>query len=54
MKDLSINNSLKGLTKSFLTNRLVELIINRFTNPRQKIESGIPQELLVFPILFLI
>ena len=31
----------------------MELVIDRFRNPRQKVESGIPQGLPVSPILFL-
>ena len=54
MKDLGIDDDLIGWTKSFLTNRSVELVIDGFTNPRQKVESGIPQGSPVSPILFLI
>ena len=54
MADLGIDNDLIGWTQSFLTDRSVELVVDGFTNPRQKIESGIPQGSPVSPILFLI
>lgn len=54
IRDLGIDDDLIGWTKSFLTDRSVELVIDRFTNPRQKVESGIPQGSPVSPILFLI
>ena len=54
MVDLSIDNDLISWTQSFLTDRLVELVIDGFTNPRQKVKSGIPQRSPVSPILFLI
>ena len=54
MRDLGIDDDLIGWTKSFLTDRSVELVIDGFTNPRQKVESGIPQGSPVSPILFLI
>ena len=54
MKDLSIDNDLIGWTKSFLTDRSVELVIDGYTNSRQRVESGIPQGSPVSPILFLI
>ena len=54
MADLGIDNDLIGWTQSYLTDRSVELVIDGFTNPRQKIESGIPQGSPVSPILFLI
>lgn len=34
--------------------KLVELVINEFTNSRQKVKSGMPQRLSVSSILFLI
>lgn len=43
MADLSIDNDLIDWTQSFLTDRLVELVIDGFKNPRQKVESGILQ-----------
>lgn len=54
MVDLGIDNDPIGWTQSFLTDRLVELVIDGFTNPKQKVETGIPQGSLVSPILFLI
>lgn len=54
MADLGIDDNLIGWTQSFLTDRSVELVIDGFTNPRQKVESGIPQGLPVSQILFLI
>ena len=54
MKDLGIDNDLIGWTKSFLTDRSVELVIDGYTNSKQRVESGILQGSLVFPILFLI
>ena len=54
MRDLGIDDDLIGWTKSFLTDRSVELVIDGFTNPRQEVESGIPQGSPVSPILFLI
>lgn len=54
MANLGINNNLIGWTQLFLSNRLIELVIGRFTNPKQKVEIEIPQGLPVFPILFLI
>lgn len=54
MNDLDINYELIGWTNSFPTERLVELVINEFTNPRQKLGSRIPSRSLVSQILFLI
>ena len=54
MADLGIDNDLIGWTQSFLTGRSVELVIDGFTNPKQKVETGIPQGSPVSPILFLI
>lgn len=54
MKDLDIDNDFIGWTKLFLTDRLVELVIDEFRNSRQKVELGIPQRSLVSAILFLI
>lgn len=54
IKNLSINDDLIGRTKSFLTDRLVKLIVDGFINPQQKVESGIPQGSPVFSIPFLI
>ena len=54
MANLGIDNDLIGWTQSFLIGRSVELVIDGFTNPRQKVETGIPQDSPVSPILFLI
>ena len=54
MANLSIDNDLISWTQLFLTGRSVELVIEGFTNPRQKVEIGIPQGSPVSPILFLI
>ena len=54
MKELDIDDDLIGWTQSFLTDRSVELVIDGFTNSRQKVELGIPQGSPVSPILFLI
>lgn len=42
MRDLGFNHDLMGETKSFLTDKSVELIINGFINLRPKVELGIP------------
>lgn len=52
--DLSINDDLISWMQLFLAERSVELVIDGFTNLRQKVESEIPQESPVSPILFLI
>lgn len=44
MSDLGIDDDLIGWTQSFFTDRSVELVIDGFTNPKQKIESEIPQD----------
>ena len=54
MADLGIDDDLIGWTKSFLTDRWVELIIDGYINAKQKVETGIPQGSPVSPILFLI
>ena len=54
MANLGIDNNLIGWTQSFLIRRLVELVIDRFINSKQKIETGILQNFLVSLILFLI
>lgn len=38
MRDLSIDDDLIGWTQSFLTDRSAKLVIDGFTNARQKIE----------------
>ena len=42
MADLGIDNDLIGWTQSFLINRWVELVIDGYTNPKQKVETEIP------------
>ncbi len=54
MNKLGIDDDLIGWTQLFLTDRSVELVIDGFTNSRQKVESGILQDSPVSPILFLI
>lgn len=54
MADLGIDDDLIGWMQSFLTNKWVELVIDGYINPKQKVETGIPQGLPVSPILFLI
>ena len=54
MFDLDIDNNLIGLTKSFLHDRWVELVIDRHINPKYNVEIEIPQRSLVPPNLFLI
>lgn len=41
MADLDIDNDLLGWTQLFLTGRSVELMINGFTNPKQRVETEI-------------
>lgn len=47
MVDLDINNNLIGWIYLFLTEKLVELVIDRFTNAKQKVITKIPQGLLI-------
>lgn len=54
MFDLGINDDLIRWTLFFLTDRWVELIINGYINSKCKVETEIPQGLLVLLILFLI
>lgn len=54
MKNFGIDNDLIGKTKTFLTDRFIALVIDRFINPKQKVKSRIPHGLPVLPILFLI
>lgn len=42
MRDLDIDDDLIEYTKSFLTDRSVELVINKFINLKQEIKLGIP------------
>ena len=52
MADLGLDDDLIGWTKSFLTDRLVELVVDGYVNAKQKVETGIPQGSPVSPILF--
>lgn len=54
MAELGINDNLIGWTKLFLINRKLELVIDRYTNLKQKVETGILQKLPVSLSLFLI
>lgn len=54
MTNLGINNNFIGWTQSLLTEKLGKLIIDRFANPCQKVETTISQSLPLSPILFLI
>lgn len=54
MISLGIDSNLVTLTKSFLINRKVQLIIDRHNSKEKEIETGIPQSSLVLPIFFLI
>lgn len=54
MAELSIDDGLIGWTQLFLTDRLVEFVIDGYCNPRHIVESDIPQRSPVSPILFLI
>lgn len=52
--ELDIYGDLVTWTDSFLTNRKIRLVIDRHTNKKREIETGIPQGSPVSPILFLI
>lgn len=54
MSSLAIDDNLIRWKQSFLTDRWVELVIDGHTNPKCKIETGIPQGLPVSPVLFLL
>ena len=54
MSNLGIDDDLIGWTQSFLTDRWVELVIDRHINPKCQVETEIPQGSPVSPILFLI
>ena len=51
---MGVDNDLIGWTQSFLTDRKVEIVIDGYINPEKRVETGIPQESPVSPILFLI
>ena len=54
MIDLGIDGDLVAWTKSFLTNRKIQLVIDGYDNKEREIETGISQGLPVSPVLFLI
>lgn len=54
MMELGIDGDLIRWTRSFLTDRRVQLVINGHTNREQDIETGIPQGSPVSPIIFLV
>ena len=54
MFEVGIDNDLIGWTQSFVTDRWVELVIDRYINSQHKVETSIPQGSPVSPILFLI
>lgn len=54
MLELGIDGDLIWWTKSFLTNRKLQLVIDGHNNPEKDVETGIPQGSPVSPILFLI
>ena len=54
MIELGIEGDLVTWRDSFLTNRKIHLVIDRYDNKEKEIETGIPQGSPVLPILFLI
>ncbi len=54
MRELEIDSDLIGWTQSFLTDRRIEIVIDRHKNPKRDMETGILQGLLASLILFLI
>ncbi len=54
MIDLEINENLVIWRGFFLTDRKIQLVIDEHENKEKEIESGIPQDSLISPILFLI
>ena len=54
MIDLGIDGDLVAWTKSFLTNRKIQLVIDGHDNKEREIETGISHGLPVSPVLFLI
>ena len=54
MTDLGLDGDLVGWTQSFIVDKKVELIIDGHINLEMAVNTGIPQDSPVFPILFLI
>ena len=52
--ELGIDGDLAAWTRSFLTDRKIQLVIDGHENKEREIETGIPQGSPVSPILFLI
>ena len=52
--ELGVDRNLMKWTKSFFTDRTVQLVIDEYENQKRKIETGIFQGSPVSPILFLI
>ena len=54
MLELEIDGDLICWTRSFLTDRKIQLVIDGHNNQEKEVETGIPQGSPVSPILFLI
>lgn len=54
MADLDINDNLIEWTQFFLIDRWIELVIDKFINPKYKVQTGISQGSSVSSILLLI
>ena len=54
MIELDIDIDLIAQTKSFLIDKKIQLGIDKYNHKKSNIETGIPQDLRVLPILFLI
>lgn len=52
--ELGIDGDLVAWTRSFLTNRKIQIVIDGHKNKEREIETGIPQGSAASPILFLI
>ena len=53
-KNLDLLRSLYSWIKYFINNRYIQLAFNRDIQEKTRVEIGIPQELPISPILFLI
>ena len=51
---MEIINDLIGWTQSFVTDKKVEIVIDRHKNLKRDVETGIPQDSLISLILFFI